>query len=174
MTDPSRDSFMPQVTGEVLKDVGLFNDVSEESLNRLAQELPCIKVELGKKVVQEGDESQLMYIVLGGELEVTKKRPDGHSVTVALLGPGDWFGEMSLLETFPRSATVRALAPSMLMVMTWDHVQTLLAAQDMEAYATLLLNISRELSRRLRVADGLVAQFVSTVSGVYAPAPRKK
>ncbi len=111
--------------------------------------------------------SREMFVVVGGELEVVKEGPRGGDVRVALFGPGDWFGEMSILDVQPRSATVRAVAPTMLVRVTNEHVEHLLYRRDLKAYSLLMMNIARELSRKLRVADGILAQFVSTVNDTY-------
>lgn len=153
------DSARAPITSATLRDIGLFGGIAEDTLARLAAELPQMRIEPGRVVVQEGDTSHEMFIVLGGEIEVVKRALDGSTVRVALLGPGDWFGEMAILDVQPRSATARALAPSLLLSMTPDHVDRLLYRADVKGYALLVMNIARELSRRLRVADGILAQF---------------
>jgi len=160
-----------RVTSAMLRDMGLFGGLDEETLGLLARELPTRHVEIGEPVVEEGSHSQAMYLVIGGELEVVKRGHGAGDVRVALFGPGDWFGEMSILDVQPRSATVRAVAPTMLLEMTSEHVDRLLYRRDLKAYSLLVMNIARELSRRLRVADGLLAQFMTTVSDAYV-APR--
>jgi CRP/FNR family cyclic AMP-dependent transcriptional regulator len=110
-------------------------------------------------VVTEGDLSSEMFVVIAGELEVVKKAEDGTGVRVAMLGPGDWFGEMGILGIQPRSASVRTLAPSLMLSMGTEQVDRLLYRADLKDYALLVMNIARELSRRLKVADGILAQF---------------
>ena len=107
-----------------------------------------------------------MYVIVAGELEVVKLGRGGE-VRVALLGPGDWFGEMAILDVQPRSATVRAVAPTMLVQMSAEHVDRLLYRRDVKAYALLIMNIARELSRRLRVADGILSQMFTAVAEEY-------
>ena len=81
---------------------------------------------------------------------------------LALLGPGNWVGEMSIIDPQPRSASVRALAPSILLVVTTEDLDRLYR-RDMKSYLLVVLNIARELARRLRVADGMIAGFLSSV-----------
>lgn len=69
----------------------------------------------GEIIVREGDESQDMYVVHRGEVEVLKQ-VDGRDVPLATLGRGAFFGEMSMLEALPRSATVRAKGGAELLV----------------------------------------------------------
>jgi len=84
-----------------------------------------------------------------------------------MLGPGDWFGEMSVLDVLPRSATTRAVSPSRLLRFT-AHDLDALYRRDLRAYSLLVLNIAREMSRRLRVADGLLAEVVSNMMDHYS------
>ena len=83
-------------------------------------------------------------------------------------GPGDWFGEMAILDVQPRSASVRALAPSLLLSMRPEQVERLLYRRGLKDYSLLIMNIARELSRRLRVADGILAQFFVAMHEQYA------
>ena len=158
---------MPKVTAPMLRDIGLFGGLDDESLAVLARELPTVHIETGAVVVHEGDQAREMYVVIGGELEVIKEGRTGGDVRVALFGPGDWFGEMAILDVQPRSATVRSVAPTMLLRITAEDVDKLLYRRDLKAYALFVMNIARELSRRLRVADGILAQFVTSVTNEY-------
>jgi CRP/FNR family cyclic AMP-dependent transcriptional regulator len=162
------DSVRPSITRATLRDIGLFGGLSDPTLDRLAEELPHVRAEPGRMVVIEGDLSTEMFVVIAGELEVVKKAEDGTGVRVAMLGPGDWFGEMGILGIQPRSASVRALAPSLLLSMGTEQVDRLLYRNDLKDYALLVMNIARELSRRLRVADGILAQFQMAVHQTYA------
>jgi CRP-like cAMP-binding protein len=85
-----------------------------------------------------------------------------------MLGPGDWFGEMAILNVHPRSASVRTLAPSLLLSLGAEQVERLLYRRDLKDYALVLMNISRELGRRLRVADGILAQLFVSMHEQYA------
>lgn len=159
-----------EISPAMLADIGLFGGLDQASLELLARELKPLRVEVGDNVVAEGETAREMYVVINGELEVVKKGPRGGEARVALFGPGDWFGEMSILDVGPRSATVRSVAPTLLLPITNEDVERLLYRRDPKAYSLLVMNIARELSRRLRVADGIIAQFVSTVSDTYRSA----
>lgn len=156
----------PRVTPAMLRDIGLFGGLDDETLTLLARELPTEHADIGTVVVREGDQARDMYVIVAGELEVVKLGRGGE-VRVALLGPGDWFGEMAILDVQPRSATVRAVAPTMLVQMSAEHVDRLLYRRDVKAYALLIMNIARELSRRLRVADGILSQMFTAVAEEY-------
>jgi CRP-like cAMP-binding protein len=87
-----------------------------------------------------------------------------------VLGPGDWFGEMSIVDIQPRSATVRALAPARLLRITASDLDALYR-HDLKSYALIVLNLARELSRRLRVTDGILADFVANLMDSYLRQP---
>jgi CRP-like cAMP-binding protein len=149
-----------------LRSIGLFGAVGDEALEFLADRLTVIQPSAGTTVFREGDDARDLYVVINGEMEVLKKSGAGVDARVAMLGPSDWFGEMSVLDVQPRSATVRALAPSRLLRVSAGDLDALYR-HDLKAYSIIVLNIARELSRRLRVADGLLADFVANVMGQY-------
>lgn len=149
-----------------LRHVGLFGAVSDEVLEFLAGKLVVLTPRSGDMVFREGDPARDMFVVMSGEMEVQKRSQSGVDARVALLGPGDWFGEMSILDVQPRSASVRCLAPSRLLRISASDLDALYR-HDTKAYALIVLNIARELSRRLRVADGLLAEFVASVMRDY-------
>ena len=99
-----------------LKSIPLFNDVPEEELTRLATFAQDVAVEAGRELVREGDFSYEFMAIEEGEAEVTR-----NGEHVADLGPGDFFGEMGLLEKTLRNATVTAKTSMRVVTLTgWD------------------------------------------------------
>jgi CRP/FNR family transcriptional regulator, cyclic AMP receptor protein len=97
----------------------------------------------GQIIVTQGTPGQAFYLILSGRVEILR---DG--VSLGAFGPGDFFGEMSLLDQAPRSATIRSLDhTSCLMLSSWDF-KTLL-----ETHPSIAIKLLEVLSRRLRVAD---------------------
>jgi CRP-like cAMP-binding protein len=166
------DNSSPRLRREQLRDIGLFGGLSDEALDHLIAELHTAQAEAGAMVLREGEQARDMFVVLGGELEVLKRGPQGGEARVAMLGPGDWVGEMSIIDVMPRSASVRALAPSLLLRIAADDFDRLYR-RDLKSYTLLVLNIARELSRRLRVADGILAGVVASVWDEYLGAGRR-
>lgn len=152
------------VTAAELAEIGLFGALGEPILEHLAFTLRLATPGPGDVVFREGDTASEMYVVLHGEFEVLKSSKRGVEARVAMLGSGDWFGEMSILDVHARSATVRALAPSRLLVITAADLDAMYR-RDVRSYALLVLNVARELSRRLRVADGILADLVANLLG---------
>jgi CRP/FNR family cyclic AMP-dependent transcriptional regulator len=99
-----------------LRSLPLFADVSDDELSEIATFAQEISVEAGRELVREGDFSYEFMAIEDGEAEVTR-----HGEHVADLGPGDFFGEMGLLEKTLRNATVTAKTPMQLVTLTgWD------------------------------------------------------
>ena len=99
-----------------LKSIPLFDDVPEEELTRLATFAQDVTVEAGRELVREGDFSYEFMAIEEGEAEVTR-----NGEHVADLGPGDFFGEMGLLEKTLRNATVTAKTSMRVVTLTgWD------------------------------------------------------
>ena len=160
----------PAVTPAQLREVGLFGALSDEFLEHLVGTLSSMRVMAGESIFKEGDPAREMYVVLDGEIEVLKKSRRGRETRVAILGPNDCFGEMSIIDMQPRSATVRALGPARLLKITTEEMDALYR-HDLKSYTLIVLNIARDLSRRLRVTDGLLADFTANVLEEYVQKP---
>lgn len=134
------------VTRDALREIGLFGALSDEILDYLARTLKTSRVVPGDTIFAEGEGlAREMYVLLDGEMEVSKRSRRGRDKRIAILGPKDWFGEMSMLDMQPRSATVRALAPSRLLRMTSEDLDALYRF-DLKAYALVVLNVARSVA----------------------------
>ena len=99
-----------------LKSIPLFEDVPDEELGQIATFAQEVTVDEGRELVREGDFSYEFMTIEEGEAEVTR-----HGEHVADIGPGDFFGEVGLLEKTLRNATVTAKTPMRLVTLTgWD------------------------------------------------------
>jgi CRP/FNR family transcriptional regulator, cyclic AMP receptor protein len=165
----SSDANHPVAPAE-LRNIGLFGALSDDVLEYLSTLLTVENPPAGATLFREGEDANAMFVVINGEVEVLKKSKRAVEARVAVLGPGDWFGEMSIVDIQPRSATVRALAPSRLLRISSADLDALYR-HDLRSYAIIILNLARELSRRLRVADGILADLISNVMDQYLTRP---
>ncbi|MBK8212926.1 MAG: cyclic nucleotide-binding domain-containing protein [Myxococcales bacterium] len=156
----------PPVTPAQLREIGLFGALPDDILEHLCETLKTVRAAPGDAIFREGDAGRELFVVLEGEMEVTKKSRRGRDTRVAIFGPCDAFGEMSIIDMQPRSATVRALGPARLLRVSSEDMDALYR-HDLKAYTLIVLNIAREMSRRLRVTDGLLADFTSTLVEEY-------
>jgi CRP-like cAMP-binding protein len=155
-----------------LREIGLFGALSDEVLEGLTRKLKTMRVQPGESVFREDDTvAREMYVLLEGEMEVSKRSRRGRDMRVAILGPSDCFGEMSMIDMQARSASVRALAPSLLLKVTSEDMDGLYRS-DLKSYTLIVLNIARDLSRRLRVTDGILADFTANVLDEYVVAKK--
>src|SRR5215213_11520330 len=102
---------------EELRQVSLFADLSDEELGQLYAMSRTVSFNSGELVFEEGSPGDALYVVLDGELEVSK-RQGGQDVVLAVRGVGDFIGEMSILEQAPRSASVRTLQETRLLMIS--------------------------------------------------------
>ena len=135
-----------------------FGGLSDASLDLLISMLVERRFDVGATVVAEGEPGSSMYIVHSGELLVSKAGELGRAIRMTGLGPGDFFGEMTLIEMQNRSATVVADSPTVLYELTARNLYTYYKA-DIYAYVMVMQNINRELCRRLRRADNRIAEL---------------
>ena len=135
-----------------------FGGLSDASLDLLISMLVERRFDVGVTVVAEGEPGRSMYIVHSGELAVSKIGASGRAIRMSGLRPGDFFGEMTLIEMQNRSATVVAETPTVLYELTARKLYMCYKA-DIYAYVMVIQNINRELCRRLRRADNRIAEL---------------
>lgn len=150
----------------VLKAVPLFRDLSEEEIDGLAQLMSEVTLKRGDTLFHEGDDGDRFYIVTEGKVKLSHTSDDGRENLLAVLGPGEVIGELSLFDLGKRSSTVVAIAPTRLLA---------LAHTDMRRYLVehtgLALSMLRELAVRLRHTNEQLADLVfSDVPGRVAKA----
>jgi CRP-like cAMP-binding protein len=153
---------------EKLREVGLFGGLSDETLRTFAGPLQVVELEAGTVVFNEGDAGREMFVVLEGRMEVLKLSKRKREMVVASLRAGTWFGERALLDVMPRPATIRAAEPTRLLRVT-AHDLDVLYRSNLKAYTLVVLNIAREMSRQLRLADGLLSDLMANLTDEYAP-----
>jgi signal transduction histidine kinase len=135
-----------------LRQVPLFADLSEEDLEQLYKMAETVSIPAGELVLREGDPGDSLFVVLDGQLEVTK-RQGSQDILLAVYRPGQFFGEMALLEKAPRSASVRTLRESRLLVISQAAFQTLLSCS-----ASAPLKILHTVTSRLRSTESMLIQ----------------
>jgi CRP/FNR family cyclic AMP-dependent transcriptional regulator len=135
-----------------------FGGLSDASLDLLVSMLVERHIDPGTTIFAEGEPGRSMFIVHAGHLVVSKLGDSGRSIRMSDLGPGDFFGEMTLIEMQNRSATVVAQTATLLYELTARSLYTCYKA-DIHAYVLVMQNINRELCRRLRRADGRIAEL---------------
>ena len=103
----------------------IFSDLGPEAFVALTEAIRVTRLAAGETVITEGDVGTAFYVVATGRLVVKKRDERGDQVVLAHLGEGDFFGEMALLATAPRNATVVAEEPSELLVLDFEVLRAL-------------------------------------------------
>ena len=132
--------------------IPIFEGLNKETLDHFWKQVEKMEVPAGTVIVREGEPGNRLFLIGSGFVRVCKRfdRPD--EVELAALTEGDFFGEMCILETLPRAATVQSVTETTLYSMS-SGVFYNLQEKDPAQHAILLLNIARDLSRRLRALD---------------------
>jgi len=149
---------------EILSHIPLFQELDILELGEIAELLMKERFEHGQLIFNEGDAGDKLYVILRGEVEIFKKVGPAREEILATLKSGDYFGEMSLVDLAPRSATARAKGELSVLTMTKKDFDLLLKASDLMAakiYKFFVLTISK----RLRDADDKIKKIVQVVSG---------
>ena len=131
-----------------LRRVPLFSGLNPGQLELLTIGSARRSYPRGRTIVSEGEPSQSMYILLAGRAKVQRSDSEGKEVILAVLGSGEFFGEMSLIDDAPRSASVVTLETCEFMAVSKDAFKAMLQ-QSPEVSMALM----RGLVRRLREAD---------------------
>jgi CRP/FNR family cyclic AMP-dependent transcriptional regulator len=140
---------------DVLRKVPLFSDLSEAELARFADVTREREYPKNSVILFEDDPGDALYIVSAGQVKVVLIGEDGREVILSVLGDGDFFGDMALIDDEPRSAHVIAMRDSQLLVLRRDDFQAQLVAQP-----KIGLKLLRVLVQRLRRADEKIGGLV--------------
>jgi CRP/FNR family transcriptional regulator, cyclic AMP receptor protein len=136
------------VSTTALKSVPLFSTFPEEQLRLLVGVVTRRSAPRGSVIMAAGDQIDSLYIVISGRLKVMMGDAEGKEVILSLIGPGEFFGEMGLIDDSPRSASVVTIEPcELLSVAKRDFKKCLAENFDM------CMGVMRGLVRRLREAD---------------------
>jgi CRP/FNR family cyclic AMP-dependent transcriptional regulator len=136
------------VSTAVLKAVPLFSSFPDDQLRMLSMVVGRRSVPRSTTVMASGDPTDSLYIVLSGRLKVLMSDAEGKEVILSILGPGEFFGEMGLIDDSPRSASVLAIEPcELLSISKRDFKKCMTENFDMA------MAVMRGLVRRLREAD---------------------
>ncbi len=149
MTDTRQSS---SAVVELLGKVPLFSQLRPSELEKLSQHLKRKKLRAGETLFLEGSAGSYLYIIVSGAVKIVTRSMDGREVQVALLGPLDVIGELSALDSKPRSGEARAVEPTELYMLSASSLKSFVLEHPTVAWELL-----KVLAGRLRKADEAVA-----------------
>ena len=148
---------MQQSRIETLQRMPIFGGMQPDTLEFLVESAQIREVPKNSYFFHESEVPDFIYVIESGAVSVLKSWL-GKQYKIRHLGPGDCFGEMALIDLFPRSASVVAVADCTTIALSPDSVHQLFE-RNLEQFALIQMNMARELSRRLRVADERIFSF---------------
>ncbi len=140
---------------ELLRRVSIFADLDEAGVTALERVCERRTYGEGQVVVSEAEPGDALYVLVEGKVKVVLFGESGREVILSIFKtPGDFFGEMALLDDAPRSATVMAMEPSALLTLSRADFRA-----HVDRHPRTALEILTELSRRLRRADAVIGDL---------------
>jgi len=136
---------------KILKEMPIFQNLSDEHLLLISKGFSINKVKEGKFIFYQSEESTDLYIILDGAVKACLLDPDGKELILNIFKKGDFFGELSLLDGKPRSATIIALKDSVVGILKREQFLTLLKNNPMIAISLL-----SALVERIRMTDEML------------------
>ncbi len=128
---------------EQLGRVPLFSSLPPDALHTLAGRMRRRKLPSGTPIVYRGDPAGALYLILSGRVKVHSATASGDEIILAIKGPGDYFGEFSLLDGKPRAADVSALEATEIALLDGDALREILATRPAVSWALLLYLTAR-------------------------------
>ena len=139
-----------------LRSLDIFSELRDGELGQLVHALHARSYRPGEVVFVEGDIGRALFILESGSVELTRRGADGRAAHVYTLKPGEFFGEMALLESLPRNATATALETSRLHLLYRSKLESLLHGSP-RIGVIIMRHLARLLSGRLRRVTGEAA-----------------
>ena len=139
-----------------LREVPLFSEMDEQEVAGIRDIMDVLKFKPGQVIIREGDIGDLFYVITEGHAEVYIRDANGSDLILHEVGPGDFFGELSMLTSEPRTARVRAV----------DHLTTLALERDeffnfLRTHTHAAIDVLVELGGRLHQNDVLLRSIAS-------------
>ena len=145
-----------RIDPQELAQISLFRDLSLEQRTRLSERLHSHTFPANSNIITAEQPGEVVYIIRSGTVKITMDQADGNAVILAILGAGDVVGEMSLVDSAGRSASVITLEPSTLLWMGRDDFESCL-----RQFPEINYNLVRLLSQRVRLANEQIQALAS-------------
>jgi CRP/FNR family transcriptional regulator, cyclic AMP receptor protein len=142
---------------DVLRRAPLFEALDDDSAAALQAGVTIVELARADRVFEEGASGNQLYVVLDGKIKLTRAAADGRENLLSVLGPGEMFGELSLFDPRPRTASAVAVTDSRLGALAHDDLRSWLTGRP-----DVALHLLQALAQRLRRANDVMADLVFT------------
>jgi CRP-like cAMP-binding protein len=148
----------------LLKKINLFENFTDQELEKIRKVCEGASVKKEEVIFKEGDPGDKCYMILKGEVRISKFIPNIGEEALAVLREGAYFGEMALIDNFPRSAHAIANTDVSLITLKKADLDTIFIT-DRELGFKFLWTFARTLSKRLRDMNDKMAGFLALAGG---------
>lgn len=145
--------------GEMLDESYLTRDMDWAAVKAFAKFVRVYSARKNAKIFEEGDLHAYLCLVSKGKVNIVKKDCNREEKVIAQVNPGRTFGEMSVIDGEPRSATAMAAKDSLILILTRDDFTTLLDKAPRLA-VVIVMNVAKLVSQKLRKASGLLVDHL--------------
>jgi len=143
--------------GDVVRRAPLFAALDDQAAGELLETMEAVHLDRGEQLFGEGEPGERVYVVRTGKIKLVRSWPDGRENLLAVLGPGEMFGELSLFDPGPRTSSARAVSEAELIALGHDDMMRWLARRPEVAKHLL-----QALAQRLRRTNVTLADLVFT------------
>jgi len=143
---------------DVVRKSPLFASLDDEAASALMGSMTASRLERGDVLFREGDRGERLYVIGEGKIKLGLTSIDGRENLLAILGPGEMFGELSLFDPGPRTATATAVAETQLIALGHEDLNAFLAGRPAVA-STMLAALARRLRRTNEALSDLSNRF---------------
>ncbi len=140
------------IESDSLQKYSLFGGVLPEQLEKILPLFGRQSFNPGESAMRQGEPNDRIFFILSGKVEVERS-----GVPIVQLGEGETFGEMELIDTMPAIASIRVLEPTETVTITNRAIYEIFKV-DAKTFALIIMNLARDLSRRLRRMDELACE----------------
>jgi CRP-like cAMP-binding protein len=143
-----------------LQRYSLFGGLLEDQIKQIIPFMVDESYEAGDDIIVEGHPNDRIRFIVEGKIAVVK-----HSVILSEMGEGNTVGEMEVLDVMPSAATIKALTATRLLSISNKGLRDIYKA-NVNSFSLIIMNLARDLSRRLRVMDDRAVEEVKTTGGL--------
>jgi len=148
---------------DFLINIPLFDKLKADELKIIVKWMNFIEIDKEETLFKEGDTGNYVCFIIDGTLDVIKESVTGESVVITALSKGRSIGEMSVIDDFPRSATIKARTEAKLVILTQKNFELMLEEYP-KIGTKILKSISRLLSLNLRKTSSRLADYMLPLS----------
>ncbi|MFH1529207.1 MAG: cyclic nucleotide-binding domain-containing protein [Pseudomonadota bacterium] len=157
---------------KIMAAVPILRPLTADEMEEILSISRLLKVNRDATVIREGEMGNSMYIIVSGRVRVLKEIKPGERKTIATLGAGEVFGEMALIDKYPRSASILTLTNSVLYQIDLDHFNELRSKWRPAAFK-ILRQLAPVLCKRIRNIDKLTGDLLTRQPASDTPESRR-